>query len=317
MERFGGGGGDTLQLDSNSSGGAVFDASQYAFFGNEVLEEIELGGLEDDGDLLEAKFEDDEHLLEQEEGVFPGIDDLSTTFLKLNKDGMGPSVGGFGDRGSRETSSAADWAQGGDYTNWVLDQDNFEAERGQQQTNKWSNASFPLQDPSTLLHRTSSYESNQYLHRTSSYPEQHQQHNLNQHLIDESKNLHRTSSYPMLAARVTIEDGICLLLDVDDIDRFLQFNQLQDGGAQLRQRRQVLLEGLATSLQLVDPFSKNGQTDESAQKDDFIFLRLVSLSKGRKLISSYLNILTGKRVDSCGLHDNFPPFKVFIWSCSC
>ncbi|KAJ0501009.1 hypothetical protein HanHA300_Chr11g0395851 [Helianthus annuus] len=67
MERFGGGGGDTLQLDSNSSGGAVFDASQYAFFGNEVLEEIELGGLEDDGDLLEAKFEDDEHLLEQEE----------------------------------------------------------------------------------------------------------------------------------------------------------------------------------------------------------------------------------------------------------
>ncbi|KAF5781397.1 hypothetical protein HanXRQr2_Chr11g0483111 [Helianthus annuus] len=609
MERFGGGGGDTLQLDSNSSGGAVFDASQYAFFGNEVLEEIELGGLEDDGDLSEAKFEDDEHLLEQEEGVFPGIDDLSTTFLKLNKDdAMGPSVGVFGDRGSRETSSAADWAQGGDHTNWVLDQDSFEAERNQQQTNKWSNSSFPLQDPSMLLHRTSSYESNQYLHRTSSYPEQHQQHNLNQHLIDESKNLHRTSSYPeqqqhhhlgqdlhfssepvpvpkssfishpppggggspqfspnhqsrylnppyhptgpqtgpsfsgispqlqmggmphgspfggnfnlpqfrpsapavnnrlqnqfggklpdlsngmmqqhfthnnsippqqhrmhqqfqppfgghlsglqplmnhhtplmnnfeplgigsrdlrpkslakgrpgqgprgfdtsgwpqfkskymtsdeienilrmqlaathsndpyvddyyhqaclankssgaklrhhfcptqlrdcppraraanephaflqvdalgrisfssirrprpllevdspksttsgitdqkmldkpleqepMLAARVTIEDGICLLLDVDDIDRFLQFNQLQDGGAQLRQRRQVLLEGLATSLQLVDPFGKNGQTDELAQTDDFIFLRLVSLSKGWKLLASYLKHL--------------------------
>ncbi|KAJ0501012.1 hypothetical protein HanHA300_Chr11g0395891 [Helianthus annuus] len=610
MERFGGGGGDTLQLDSNSSGGAVFDASQYAFFGNEVLEEIELGGLEDDGDLSEAKFEDDEHLLEQEEGVFPGIDDLSTTFLKLNKDdAMGPSVGVFGDRGSRETSSAADWAQGGDHINWVLDQDSFEAERNQQQTNKWSNSSFPLQDPSMLLHRTSSsYESNQYLHRTSSYPEQHQQHNLNQHLIDESKNLHRTSSYPeqqqhhhlgqhlhfssepvpvpkssfishpppggggspqfspnhqsrylnppyhptgpqtgpsfsgispqlqmggmphgspfggnfnlpqfrspapavnnrlqnqfggnlpdlsngmmqqhfthnssippqqhrmhqqfqppfgghlsglqplmnhhtplmnnfeplgigsrdlrpkslakgrpgqgprgfdtsgwpqfkskymtsdeienilrmqlaathsndpyvddyyhqaclankssgaklrhhfcptqlrdcppraraanephaflqvdalgrisfssirrprpllevdspksttsgitdqkmldkpleqepMLAARVTIEDGICLLLDVDDIDRFLQFNQLQDGGAQLRQRRQVLLEGLATSLQLVDPFGKNGQTDELAQTDDFIFLRLVSLSKGRKLLASYLKHL--------------------------
>ncbi|MFS7985068.1 hypothetical protein Hanom_Chr11g00994081 [Helianthus anomalus] len=49
------------------AGGAVFDASQYAFFGNEVLEEIELGGLEDDQDLSEAKFEDDEHLLEQEE----------------------------------------------------------------------------------------------------------------------------------------------------------------------------------------------------------------------------------------------------------
>ncbi|KAK8651917.1 hypothetical protein V6N13_141492 [Hibiscus sabdariffa] len=73
---------------------------------------------------------------------------------------------------------------------------------------------------------------------------------------------------PMLAARVTVEDGLCLLLDVDDIDRFLQFNQLQDGGAQLRQKRQVLLEGLAASLQLVDPLAKNGHTDELAQKDD-------------------------------------------------
>ncbi|PQM41104.1 protein PAT1 homolog 1 [Prunus yedoensis var. nudiflora] len=64
----------------------------------------------------------------------------------------------------------------------------------------------------------------------------------------------------MLAARVTIEDGLCLLLDVDDIDRFLQFNQLQDGGIQLKRRRQALLEGLATSLQLVDPLGNNGHT---------------------------------------------------------
>lgn len=47
--------------------GAVFDASQYAFFGNEVLEEVELGGLEDEEDIPAAKFEDDECLLEQEE----------------------------------------------------------------------------------------------------------------------------------------------------------------------------------------------------------------------------------------------------------
>ncbi|KAJ0516902.1 putative mRNA decay factor PAT1 domain-containing protein [Helianthus annuus] len=406
MERFGGGGGDTLQLDSNSSGGAVFDASQYAFFGNEVLEEIELGGLEDDGDLLEAKFEDDEHLLEQEEGVFPGIDDLSTTFLKLNKDGMGPSVGGFGDRGSRETSSAADWAQGGDYTNWVLDQDNFEAERGQQFQPPFGghlSGMQPLmnQHPPLMNHfeplgigsrdlrpksmvkgrpgqgprgfDTSGWPQFKSKYMTSDEIENilrmqlaathsndpyvddyyHQACLANKssgaklrhhfcptqlrdcpsraraanepHAFLQVDALGRISfssirrprpllevdppksttsgitdqklldkpleQEPMLAARVTIEDGICLLLDVDDIDRFLQFNQLQDGGAQLRQRRQVLLEGLATSLQLVDPFSKNGQTDESAQKDDFIFLRLVSLSKGRKLISSYLKHL--------------------------
>ncbi|KZV56314.1 hypothetical protein F511_00311 [Dorcoceras hygrometricum] len=96
---------------------------------------------------------------------------------------------------------------------------------------------------------------------------------------------------PMLAARVTIEDGICLLLDVDDIDRFLQFNQLHDGGVLLRQRRQVLLEGLASSLQLVDPLGKNGHTVDLAPKDDFVFLRLVSLPKGRKLLLRYLQLL--------------------------
>lgn len=96
---------------------------------------------------------------------------------------------------------------------------------------------------------------------------------------------------PMLAARVTIEDGLCLLLDVDDIDRFLQFNQFQDGGAQLRQRRHVLLEGLAASLQLVDPLGKNGNTVDQTPKDDLVFLRLVSLPKGRKLLHRYLQLL--------------------------
>ncbi|KAF9587451.1 hypothetical protein IFM89_002632 [Coptis chinensis] len=93
---------------------------------------------------------------------------------------------------------------------------------------------------------------------------------------------------PMLAARITIEDGLCLLLDVDDIDRFLQFSQPQDGGSQLRRRRQVLLEGLAASLQLVDPLVKGGHT---VGIDDLVFLRLVSLPKGRKLLSRYLQLL--------------------------
>ncbi|OAY48610.1 protein PAT1 homolog isoform X2 [Manihot esculenta] len=97
---------------------------------------------------------------------------------------------------------------------------------------------------------------------------------------------------PMLAARVTIEDGLCLLLDVDDIDRFLDFNQLQDGGVQLKRRRQALLEGLAASLQLVDPLGKNGHTVGLALKDDFVFMRLASLPKGRKLLARYLQLLS-------------------------
>ncbi|CAA3018617.1 Hypothetical predicted protein [Olea europaea subsp. europaea] len=97
---------------------------------------------------------------------------------------------------------------------------------------------------------------------------------------------------PMLTARVTIEDGICVLLLVDDIDRFLQFNQLQDGGAQLRQRRHILLEGLASSLQLIDPLGKNCLTVDLAPEDDLDLLRFVSLPKGRKFLSRYLQLLS-------------------------
>ncbi|XP_060209018.1 protein PAT1 homolog isoform X3 [Lycium barbarum] len=96
---------------------------------------------------------------------------------------------------------------------------------------------------------------------------------------------------PMLAARVAIEDGLCLLLDVDDIDRFLQFNQLPDGGDQLKRRRQVLLEDLASSLQLVDPLGRSGHSVNLAAKDDVVFLRIVSLPKGRKLLVRYLELL--------------------------
>ncbi|XP_030470698.1 protein PAT1 homolog 1-like [Syzygium oleosum] len=96
---------------------------------------------------------------------------------------------------------------------------------------------------------------------------------------------------PMLAARITIEDSLCVLLDVDDIDRLLQFTQPQDGGTQLRRKRQILLEGLAASLQLVDPLGKSGHTVGLGPKDDIVFLRLVSIPKGRKLLSRYLQLL--------------------------
>ncbi|GKV15276.1 hypothetical protein SLEP1_g26073 [Rubroshorea leprosula] len=96
---------------------------------------------------------------------------------------------------------------------------------------------------------------------------------------------------PMLAARITIEDGLGVLLDVDDIDRLLQFSQPQDGGAQLTRRRQILLEGLAASLKLVDPLGKSGHTVGLSPKDDIVFLRLASIPKGRKLLSRFLQLL--------------------------
>ncbi|MQM18696.1 hypothetical protein Taro_051691 [Colocasia esculenta] len=110
---------------------------------------------------------------------------------------------------------------------------------------------------------------------------------------DQKSSVKPLEQEPMLAARITIEDGLCLLLEVDDIDRLLQFSQPQDGGSQLRRRRQVLLEGLATSLQLVDPLGpgKTGHAVGLGPNDDLVFLRLVSLPKGRKLLSRYLNLI--------------------------
>ncbi|KAJ0232748.1 Protein PAT1 2 [Hirschfeldia incana] len=92
---------------------------------------------------------------------------------------------------------------------------------------------------------------------------------------------------PLVAARVTIEDAFGVLIDIVDVDRTLQGNRPQDGGSQLMRKRQLLLEGLATSLQLVDPFSKTSQITE----DDIVFLRIATLPKGKKLLTKYIQLL--------------------------
>ena len=45
----------------------VFDASQYAFFGKDLVEEVELGGLEDDEELPATDFEEEEFLFDRQE----------------------------------------------------------------------------------------------------------------------------------------------------------------------------------------------------------------------------------------------------------
>lgn len=98
---------------------------------------------------------------------------------------------------------------------------------------------------------------------------------------------HHLEQEPLVAARVTIEDAFGVLIDIVDLDRTLQCNRPQDGGSQLVRKRQLLLEGLATSLQLVDPFSKTGQKT----KDDIVFLRIATLPKGKKLLTKYIQLL--------------------------
>ncbi|WOL12247.1 hypothetical protein Cni_G21013 [Canna indica] len=109
-----------------------------------------------------------------------------------------------------------------------------------------------------------------------------------ENIVDQKSSAKPLDQEPLLAARITIEDGLCLLLDVDDLDRLLQFSHLHDGGSQIRNKREMLLQELASSLQLVDPLGQSGL----APNDDFVFLRLLSLPKGRKLLSQYVRVLT-------------------------
>ena len=131
---------------------------------------------------------------------------------------------------------------------------------------------------------------------------------------DENEPRLRLANEPLLAARIMIEDAMYLLLDVDDIDRLLLKNEFAADDAMnrgeesgendadkenegekvsvkqktkdaLTQRKKFLLEGLVTTLRL--PESPVLNSDES----DVIFQRLVSLPKGRVMLSSVLKAL--------------------------
>lgn len=46
----------------------MFDASQYAFFGKDFVEDVELGGLEDEEeDLAAVEFDEEEFLFDRQE----------------------------------------------------------------------------------------------------------------------------------------------------------------------------------------------------------------------------------------------------------
>lgn len=60
-------------LFCNAGGAAVFDASQYAFFGNDVVEEVELGGLEDEEDDVAPVGFEEEFAFEGEQVAFLSV----------------------------------------------------------------------------------------------------------------------------------------------------------------------------------------------------------------------------------------------------
>nr|KYP49117.1 hypothetical protein KK1_029149 [Cajanus cajan] len=175
MDGFGAGGGvdgapntqNLRELGNAPSGGAVFDASQYAFFGKDVVQEVELGGLEEDDIVPPVESNEEEFFFNREreeaEDVrsLSDIDDLTTTFLKLNKSVSGPrSAGVIGERGSRE-NSISEWSHREDSLNW-FDQNAYDSEDGK----RWSS-----QPHSSIAH----LQESKPLYRTSSYPDKQQE----------------------------------------------------------------------------------------------------------------------------------------------
>uniref|UniRef100_A0A6V7QXU7 Uncharacterized protein n=1 Tax=Ananas comosus var. bracteatus TaxID=296719 RepID=A0A6V7QXU7_ANACO len=151
-----------------------FDASQYAFFGKDGVEEVDLGGLEDDDQdddgLGVVGPGDEEHQfsylgdsLEGEGlGSLSDVDDLASTFSKLNKVVDEPRRTGVIAHGGSvpiESSSTADWAKEPDFLN-RLDQQLFDAENAHDNKRWWSHPHPPpthiADSDSKLLYRTSS-----------------------------------------------------------------------------------------------------------------------------------------------------------------
>lgn len=101
---------------------------------------------------------------------------------------------------------------------------------------------------------------------------------------------------PMLAARIMVEDVMCLLLDVDDVERL--FRQADATGRRvedpemLRRRRAALMEGMAASFRLPDTTTLPGAQQAAGDSaSDGVFLRLMTLPKGRTLLASALRRL--------------------------
>ncbi|KAL0444411.1 UNVERIFIED_CONTAM: protein PAT11 [Sesamum latifolium] len=180
MERSDGKGlNDFIHPSSSSvSERPLFDASQYAFFGKGVVDEVELGGLEDEDEdvpVIGGKFSGEDelneyHLFEKDEGSglgsLSGMDDLATTFAKLNRVVSGPRHPGvIGDRGSgsfsRESSSATEWAREADFPDWpdhhMSDSECYEESKRWSSQPRLSSMYLPESKP---------------LYRASSYPEQ-------------------------------------------------------------------------------------------------------------------------------------------------
>jgi DNA topoisomerase 2-associated protein PAT1 len=144
---------------------------------------------------------------------------------------------------------------------------------------------------------------------------------------------------PLLAARIMIEDCMCLVLDVLDVDAI--FSAAKNGQEienveALRTRRALLLEGLAASMRLPDDAlvdeeaekkkkkkkkdskKKKGEDDTagtggSIEAGDGVFLRLTTLPKGKALVARALKVIYPPP-QSVGAVEGIEPNLRVLWA---
>jgi len=144
---------------------------------------------------------------------------------------------------------------------------------------------------------------------------------------------------PLLAARIMIEDCMCLVLDVLDVDAI--FSAAKNGQEienveALRTRRALLLEGLAASMRLPDDAlvdeeaekkkkkkkkdskKKTGEdetagTGSSIEAGDGVFLRLTTLPKGKALVARALKVIYPPP-QSVGAVEGIEPNLRVLWA---
>ena len=97
----------------------------------------------------------------------------------------------------------------------------------------------------------------------------------------------RLEQEPLLAARIMIEDGMCLLLDVDDIDRQVEEGLAGEAPAAMSRRRDFLLEGLAGTVRLPATAVLTPQAKKRGDSDA-VFESLTALHKGRVMLAKLL-----------------------------
>ena len=111
--------------------------------------------------------------------------------------------------------------------------------------------------------------------------------------LSDAANAVPLETHPRVALRLMLEDGLCLLADVDDCDRLL----VSAGGgassgvdaATLTRRKTLLLEGLTATLRLPSEPAKSTAADAAGAGGGDAVLRAVgSLPKGRRLLAGLL-----------------------------